>query len=89
MLKGSCINPKLLSALAHCGHGDKVLIADGNYPLASKTNGAELVYLGMMPGTPTVTQVLEAVQSVANIERGRHAAGNLRNLPGNAGRHGA
>ena len=64
MLKGSCINPKLLSALAHCGHGDKVLIADGNYPLASKTNGAELVYLGMMPGTPTVTQVLEAVQSV-------------------------
>lgn len=69
MLKGSCINPKLLSALAHCGHGDKVLIADGNYPLASKTNGAELVYLGVMPGTPTVTQVLEAVQSVANIER--------------------
>lgn len=69
MLKGKLIHPEIISALAFCGHGDKVLIADGNYPLDSKTEGADLVYLGVMPGTPTVTEVLEALQSVINIEK--------------------
>ena len=27
MLKGKCINPLIISALSHCGHGDKLLIA--------------------------------------------------------------
>lgn len=69
MLKGKLIHPELMAALSLCGHGDKVLIADGNYPLASKTAGAETVYLGLTPGTPTVTAVLEALQSVTEIER--------------------
>lgn len=69
MLKGKLIHPQLMAALAMCGHGDKVLIADGNYPLDSKTSDAELVYLGLMPGQPTVPQVLEAIQSVVNVER--------------------
>lgn len=69
MLKGKLIHPQLMAALSMCGHGDKVLIADGNYPLDSKTSDAELVYLGLMPGTPTVPQVLEAIQSVVNIEK--------------------
>ena len=37
MLKGKLIHPDIMAALALCGHGDKVLIADGNYPLDSKT----------------------------------------------------
>ena len=69
MLKGKLIHPQLMAALSMCGHGDKVLIADGNYPLDSKTADAQLVYLGLMPGTPTVPQVLEALQSVINIEK--------------------
>ena len=69
MLKGKLIHPDIMGALALCGHGDKVLIADGNYPLDSMTGDTELVYLGLMPGTPTVTQVLEAVQSAVNIEK--------------------
>lgn len=69
MLKGKLIHPDIMAALALCGHGDKVLIADGNYPLDSKTGDTELVYLGLMPGTPKVTEVLEAVQSVVNIEK--------------------
>ena len=69
MLKGKLIHPEIMSALAYCGHGDKILIADGNYPLDSKTADADLVYLGLMPGTPTVPQVLEALQSVINIEK--------------------
>ena len=69
MLKGNLIHPDLMAALALCGHGDKVLIADGNYPLDSKTGDAEKIYLGLKPGLPTVTDVLEAIQSVVNIEK--------------------
>lgn len=69
MLKGNLIHPQIMAALAQCGHGDKVLIADGNYPLASKTGDAQLVYLGVTPGLPTVTDVLAAIQSAVNIEK--------------------
>jgi len=69
MLKGKLIHPEIMAALALCGHGDKVLIADGNYPLDSKTADAELVYLGLTPGLPTVTDVLAAIQSVCAIEK--------------------
>ncbi len=69
MLKGKLLHPQLMAALSLCGHGDKVLIADGNYPLASRTGDAEKVYLGLTPGVPTVTDVLAAVGSAAAIER--------------------
>ena len=69
MLKGKLIHPDIMAALALCGHGDKVLIADGNYPLDSKSGQAETVYLGLTPGLPTVTDVLAALQSVANFEK--------------------
>ena len=29
MLKGKLIHPQLMAALSMCGHGDKVLIAEG------------------------------------------------------------
>ena len=61
MLKTKLIHPEIMAALSLCGHGSKVLIADGNYPLAEKSGNAQKVYLGLCPGTPTVTQVLEAV----------------------------
>ena len=69
MLTGKCIHPELIRVRSLCGHGDKVLIADGNYPLASKSRDAEKVYLGVTPGLPTVTDVLAALQSVINIEK--------------------
>lgn len=69
MLKGKLIHPDIMAALSLCGHGDKVLIADGNYPLDSKTGNTELVYLGLTPGLPAVTDVLEAIQSVVEIEK--------------------
>ena len=69
MLKTQLIHPELMGLLAHCGHGDKILIADGNYPLATETGDAAKVYLGLCPGLPTVTQVLDAVMSVVRIER--------------------
>lgn len=69
MLTGKLIHPEIMRVLSCCGHGDKVLIADGNYPLAAKTGEAEKVFLGLTPGLPTVTDVLEAMLSVCNFER--------------------
>jgi L-fucose mutarotase len=70
MLKSKLLHPDILAAIARAGHHGKILIADGNYP-ASSTLGpnAELVSLQLMPGLPTVTQVLEAVLSAVPIER--------------------
>ena len=69
MLKGNLIHPELMAALSQCGHGDKVLIADGNYPLASRSGDARKIYLGLTPGLPDVPTVLKALQSVVAIER--------------------
>ena len=69
MLKGKLVHPDIMAALALCGHGDKVLIADGNYPLDARSGDAEKVYLGVTPGLPSVTDVLAAIQSVVEIEK--------------------
>jgi len=68
MLTTKCINPELMAALALCGHGSQILIADGNYPLNEKSGSATKIFLGLCPGTPTVTAVLATLQSVINIE---------------------
>lgn len=68
MLKGNMIHPEIMETLSLCGHGCKILIADGNYPLKARTAGARRVYLGLMPGMPTVTDVLKALLSVSNFE---------------------
>lgn len=69
MRKQGCINPEIMKTLARCGHGDKILIADGNYPLDAKSGAAEKVYLGILAGFPTVTQVLDALLCELNVEK--------------------
>lgn len=69
MLTTGLIHPDLIAALSRCGHGDKILIADGNYPLAAKSGSAEKVYLGLTAGSPTVTQVLDALLTAVNFEK--------------------
>lgn len=68
MNTGKCINPCILAAVSRLGHGDKILIADGNYPLNSKTGDAEKIWVSLSPGIPTVTDVLYALQSIINVE---------------------
>ena len=68
MNTGKCINPCILAAVSRLGHGDRILIADGNYPLASKTADAEKIWVSLSPGLPKVTDVLDALQSLINIE---------------------
>ncbi len=69
MLTTTCIHPQILAALALCGHGDQILIADGNFPLETHCPNAELVYLGYCAGSPRVDDVLEALCGVANFEK--------------------
>lgn len=69
MLKTTLIHPEIISALSFCGHGSKVLIADGNYPLQEKSGNAKKVFLGISSGLPTVTEVLKAIHSVCEIEK--------------------
>jgi L-fucose mutarotase len=59
MLRGRLTHPELLRALAGAGHGAKVLLADGNYPVGTKTPpAAARVYLNLTPGIVSVTDVL-------------------------------
>ena len=70
MLTTKCIHPDIMAALSLCGHGSKILIADGNYPLDQKSApDAIKVYLGLTPGLPTVTDVLKAIHSVCEFEK--------------------
>ena len=69
MLRHKLIHPQISSILAASGHHSTILIADGNYPAASKRGPrAELVSLNLMPGVPTCDQVLEAVLSAIPVE---------------------
>lgn len=69
MLNTECIHPEIMRVLSLCGHGDKILIADGNYPLDSRSGNADKVYLGLTSGVPGVTQVLETLSRVVNFEK--------------------
>jgi L-fucose mutarotase len=70
MLKTVCTHPELIRALAACGHGDKILIADGNYPLDSNTGGdCVQVYLNLTHGIPLVTDVLHVLEQTIPVEK--------------------
>jgi L-fucose mutarotase len=69
MLKTSLLHPGILEALGEAGHGSKVLIADGNFPLATKSNpAAHRVFLNLAPGKLTVTDILEVLLDAIPIE---------------------
>jgi L-fucose mutarotase len=69
MLKHTLIHPTILEAIGAAGHGARILIADGNYPASTKCgDNSELVYLNLTPGSPTVTEVLDALLTAIPVE---------------------
>src|SRR5437868_382144 len=69
MLKTTLLHPQITMALAKAGHGSKLLISDGNYPHWTKRGpNAEVVYLNLAPGQPTVTDVLKVLVTAIPIE---------------------
>ncbi|MBA2719148.1 MAG: RbsD or FucU transport [Chloroflexi bacterium] len=69
MLKTRLLHPGILEALGESGHGAQVLIADGNYPLLTRSSGAaRRVFLNLAPGIVTVTDVLTILVDAIPIE---------------------
>jgi L-fucose mutarotase len=69
MLTYRLIHPGILGALGEAGHGARVLVADGNYPLMTRSNErAHRVYLNLAPDLLRVTDVLEVVAGAIPIE---------------------
>lgn len=69
MLTTSLIHPEIMEVLSRAGHGSKILIADGNYPLFEKSGSARKVFLGLRAGLPTVTDVLTTLHGVVEFEK--------------------
>jgi L-fucose mutarotase len=69
VLTGKLIQPQILEVLGRAGHTSRVLIADGNYPAATKRpQGAALVSLNLSPGVVDCVQVLTALAAAIPIE---------------------
>jgi L-fucose mutarotase len=69
MLKTRLLHPHILAALGEAGHGATVLIADGNYPLATRSNPtSHRVFLNLEPGKLTVSDVLEVIAGAIPVE---------------------
>jgi len=69
MLKTRLLHPQILEALGEAGHGARVLIADGNYPLATQSNPAgRRVYLNLAPGRVNVLEVLDVLAEAIPVE---------------------
>ncbi len=70
MLRHTLIHPQINAVLGAAGHHSTVLIADGNYPAATKRGPrSELVSLNLMPGVVNCDQVLRAVLSAIPVEK--------------------
>jgi L-fucose mutarotase len=75
MLKTRLLHPEILAALGEAGHGAQVLVADGNYPLATRSNpDGYRVFLNLAPGQLTVTDVL-SVLAAAIPNKAAHGMG--------------
>ena len=69
MLKTTLLHPEILYALGSAGHGSQILIADGNYPFATKSNpAADKVFLNLRPGLINATEVLLALVGAIPVE---------------------
>jgi L-fucose mutarotase len=69
MLKTKLLHPEILAALGGAGHGSKVLIADGNFPFGTGANpAAKRVYLNLVPGLLSVTDVLQVLIEAMPVE---------------------
>jgi L-fucose mutarotase len=69
MLTYPLLHPEILAALGAAGHGAQVLIADGNYPLATRSHpAARRVFLNLAPGILAVTDVLRVLAGAIPVE---------------------
>jgi L-fucose mutarotase len=69
MIKSTLIHPEILYALASNGHGSRILIADGNFPISTQTPlNCKKVFLNLAPGILNVTDVLKVLIPFVPVE---------------------
>lgn len=69
MLKSTILHPELLYGLSLCGHGSKILIADANFPVITKTPAtAKKIFLNIAPGLVDATTILKLLMEIIPIE---------------------
>jgi L-fucose mutarotase len=69
MLKTKLAHPQILYALGKAGHGSRVLLADGDYPVSTTAGmNAEIVHLNLCAGIVNCTQILEALLPTILVE---------------------
>lgn len=69
MLKTKLLHPEILNELGRNGHGAKILIADGNFPITTCTPAtARKVFLNLAPHMLKVTDVLNVLKEFIPIE---------------------
>jgi L-fucose mutarotase len=70
MLKTKLVHPQILAALAGAGHGSKILLADGDYPVSTTAGrNAVVVHLNVCAGLVSCTQVLEVLLPTILVEK--------------------
>ena len=69
MLKTKLLHPEIWMALGSNGHGSRVLIADGNFPVTTATPvTAKKVFLNFAPDMLSVTDILKVLATCIPIE---------------------
>lgn len=69
MINTEIIHPEILKAIAGAGHGSTILIADGNFPMATAApKDVPRVYLNLAPDMLKVTEVLKYIAEALPIE---------------------
>lgn len=69
MLTSKLLHPEILRALAASGHFSQILIADGNYAVASRAPAsATVVHLNLMRDLPRATDVLAALVDAVPLQ---------------------
>jgi L-fucose mutarotase len=69
MLKSRLLHPEILMALGSNGHGARVLIADGNFPLSTcAPHRCRKVFLNLSPGVVAATDVLKVITDHIPVE---------------------
>ncbi|MFJ3779989.1 RbsD/FucU domain-containing protein [Streptomyces sp. NPDC090075] len=69
MLLTELLHPGILESLAGAGHGARILLADGHYPVSTASGDrARTVHLNLAPGLLDVTTVLDVLLRAVPVE---------------------
>jgi L-fucose mutarotase len=82
MLKTRIIHPQLMRALAEAGFGSRILVADANYPIASKSNpAARKIFLNFIPGLVGTRDIIRTLAETVVIDSAIYLAAPDNKMP--------